>query len=171
MASNAALLVIPEIDFIQGRTLTFVESADSLADPHLEPRIRIRVVVRVLGGKEERARFARALARQDDFEARVRAAIDETVRNKLRGFGALNYYASPYVNGAPIPPDRPSDPWRKAEPDEDPFRRALMASVNEELERRFGLELASFDLEPGKDPLIARMTALTRVPIRRDLTI
>ncbi|MGD0103495.1 MAG: hypothetical protein ABSC06_05595 [Rhodopila sp.] len=163
LVSTAVILSIPEKDFIEGRRLTFPTAAYSLADPNLAPPMKLSLLVRVASTTEAREAFARALTEHDAFKDKVNTAVLDAVRASLRRVGALQYYASHYVNGAP-------DPYPGAAPMEmttdDPVTLRLRGDVDAELRAKFGLEVVRIDLEPGDaDPLIERMKALTRLPV------
>lgn len=163
LISTAVILSIPEKDFIEGRRLTLPTTAYSLADPNLAPPMKLSLLVRVASTMEAREAFARALTEHDAFEWRVNSAVRGAVRASLRRVGALQYYASHYVNAAPVS-------YSGAAPTEitadDPMTLRLRGDVDAELRTKFGLEVVLIDLEPGDaDPLIDRMKALTKLAI------
>jgi hypothetical protein len=165
LVSFAAILAIPEMDFIQGREIAFEEDRYQLADPNLRPAMRLTVRVRVHDGDE--AHFAKALARQEGgFEDQIRPVIAQTVRAALRGRPALEYYGSPFVNGVAIAVDGDGTSWRAETPERDPFTLKLRARLDATLREQFGLELVDFGLEPGTDPIIERIKGITSLPLR-----
>jgi hypothetical protein len=165
LVSLAAILAIPEIDFIQGREIAFEEDAYQLADPNLQPKMLLNVKVRVHEGDE--ARFAKALARQEGgFEDQIRPMIVRTVRAALRGRAALEYYGSPFVNGVAIAADGTGTSWRAETPECDPFTLGLREKLDQALRDQFGLELVDFGLKPGFDPIIERIKGITNLPLR-----
>lgn len=162
--SVATILALPEMDFVNGRNLEFDEERYSLSDPHLAPPMSIRAEVKVHA--DSGLTFARALAQASKLEPRIRAAIADAVRNKLREYSALEYYASPFVNGAPTE-RQPKGPV--ATISTSSFQEGLHAHVQQELKHKFGLELSRFDLVPGDDALITRMKELSRLSLQRHI--
>ena len=159
--SSSVILAIPEHDFVEGTEIALREDAFQLADQGLKPKMRIRVTVRVVNGTI----FARALARQEDFRKQIEDAIEQNLRNALRGQSALNYYSSPSVNGVALPPDSSAPSDAKTHP-QDAFTSAIHNSLTQMLELRFGLTVDEFDIQPSDDPIITRMLALAshRIP-------
>ncbi|WP_284620547.1 hypothetical protein [Aquabacterium humicola] len=158
----ATILAIPEMDFIHGRALKLPERTYGLADPHVEPALHIEARVQVRQHEDDGAMFARALAMFKDFEARVAADIEETVRAMLRNVSALSYYSSPYVNGVRTVQDPATGEWRSLAVDDSQFHADMHAAINASLARKFGLEATEFRLVPGEDRLIQRMGELNR---------
>jgi hypothetical protein len=166
LVSVVTILAIPEQHFIEGRDIVLPEDAYQLADPLLQPRIRVKVTVKVINGGV----FARALAREDDFQEQIRTAIVHTLRTTLRSQRALEYYGSAYVNGIALPSTGDATTWRSANPETDGFTAALRESLGIMLRDRFGLIATHFDLEPGEDPIIERMKGLANLPVRYEET-
>jgi hypothetical protein len=165
LVSFAAILAIPEMDFIQGHEIAFDEDKYQLADPNMQPRMRLNIKVRVHEGDE--ARFAKALARQEGaFEDQIRPVISQTVRAALRARAALEYYGSPFVNGVAIAVDGDGTSWRAETPERDPFTLRLRERLDHALRDQFGLELVDFGLVPGTDPIIERIKGITSLPLR-----
>lgn len=160
--SVATILAIPEMDFIHGRALKLPERTYGLADPHVAPSLHIEALVRVRQQDDDGAMFARSLAMFKDFESRVDADIEETVRARLRNVAALSYYSSPYVNGVRTVHDATTGEWKSLVVDDNEFQATMHAAINESLARKFGLEATEFRLVPGEDRLIQRMSELNR---------
>lgn len=170
IVSVAAILAIPQIDFIQGHPIPIDEGEYGLQDPTIKAVVRIKVEVRVhqQGGDT----FARALSAYDDFEDRVKVSISEAVRTALSSESALDYYSSPYVNGVPVAKDASGafhDAVQPARRLDLPAR--VLQAVNETLARTYGLEAITFRLEPGRDPIIDRMNELTRLPFSEEVPL
>ncbi|SAL73283.1 hypothetical protein AWB69_08974 [Caballeronia udeis] len=170
--SVAAVLAIPQINFIQGHSIAIAEDEYGLQDPTIKAIVKIKCEVRVHnnGGNT----FARALSAYDDFESRIRSAITEAVRNALSAESAFDYYSSPYVNGVPAAieaDDTIHDTPTPVRRQDLPTR--IHQGVDEVLGRTYGLETTTFRLEPGNDPIIERMNYLARRPfsVRVPLTI
>lgn len=162
IVSAAVILSIPGKNFIEGRRLSFPTAAYSLADPNLAPPMKLTLVARVASTTDAREAFARALTEHDTFEGKVSTEILDAVRGSLRRVGALDYYASRSVNGAP----GAYPGTAMTEMEEDPVIRRLRNDVDAELRTKFGLEVVRIDLQPGDtDPLIERMKALMHLSI------
>lgn len=166
LVSTAVILSIPEKDFVEGRRLVFPTAAYSLADPNLAPPMKLSLSVKVATTVEAREAFARALTEHHAFEDRVRTAVLEAVRASLRRVGALSYYASHYVNGSPEPLS--TSEYAASAANDDAVMLRLKGDVDTELLSKFGLTAERIDLEPGDDPLIERMKALTRLQVPFD---
>jgi hypothetical protein len=163
--SVATILTIPEMDFIHGRELQLPERSYGLADPHVQPVMRIEARVRVRQRDGGGALFARALAMFENFEARVLADMEQTVRNRLRNISALSYYSSPYVNGVRTVQDAETGEWHSIAVDDNRLHSDMHAAINTSLAEKYGLEAPEFRLVPGEDRLIERMMQLSRRPI------
>lgn len=164
-APVATILTIPQMDFVQGRVLHFPERSFSLATANISPAITIHATVRVRQSGDGGIVFARSLARDDDFDARVRTTIEDIVRTHLRGVDALQYYASHYVNGVGVVQNASTGEWVSLSRDDRQFQRDMCEAIDQALSSRFGLEIVKFDLVPGADRLISRMQQLSHLPI------
>lgn len=161
----ATILTIPQMDFVQGRTLTFPERSFALATANISPAITIHATVRVRKHGDGGVVFARALARDDDFDKRVQATIEDIVRTHLRGVEALQYYASHYVNGVGVVQNAKTGEWVSLSRGDRQFQRDMCEAIDTALSSHFGLETIKFDLVPGADRLISRMQQLSHLPI------
>lgn len=169
--SVATILAIPEMDFIHGRALKLPERSYGLADPHVTPALHIEVQVRVRQHADGGALFARALAMFADFEARVAADIEETVRARLRNVNALSYYSSPYVNGVRTVQNAATGEWHSLPMGDNQFHNEMQAAISASLERKFGLSATDFRLVPGTDALIERMGLLNRSSVTHHIEL
>lgn len=167
--SISEILSIPEHNFLDGHEIVLPEQRYQLSDPHLEPAMRVKAMLKV----DDAQKFARALARGQDFEVRVEATIQQTIRSTLRRSNALDYYGSPFVNGISIAAKSPSELAVDAadvfeSSDQDPFADALKKDLSAKLKDDFGLKLESIGLEPATDPIIDRMKSLASASIPFD---
>lgn len=171
LGSVAAILAIPQMDFIHGRSLPFAEKEYSLADPHLAPVMSIHAGTQVRSVAGAGARFARALSNFSDFEKKVTADIEATVRDRLRKVDALTYYSSSFVNGIKTAYNAKTGKLNSIGDSNDILDYELRSDINNSLDRKFGLELSEFSLIPGPDSIVKRMNDLNSRSITHKFSI
>lgn len=171
LQSLSLALRIPHADFVHGRRLDFAEGPYPLADAHVVASLTIQASVKLVLDGQHGQRFASALAREVDLQAAVAAAIDQQVRERLRSTSALAYYMSPYVNGVGSVRDNASGQWQSLSHQAASLHTGLVESVNAAIAARFGLQLDSFSLVPGRDTLVERLRELSRLPIQHQVTL